>query len=76
MLIFVIFDGVINAGLRSYGLSSGKELSINGRRLNLAPERGLADGTVCFYHFSFDFRNRLHNGNKKEITALSTKRSG
>jgi len=40
MLIFVIFDGVINAGLRSYGLSSGKELSINGRRLALSLPRG------------------------------------
>ena len=60
-LLFMLFMVIMFAGHWFVLL----ELSINGRRLNPAPERGLADGTVCFYHFSFDFRNRLHNSNKK-----------
>lgn len=43
----------------------------NGRRSILLPKGGVANGTVCFYHFSIDICNRLHIGNKKEITALS-----
>lgn len=35
MLIFVTIDDIIGAGLRSYGLSSGRELSINGRPANI-----------------------------------------
>ncbi len=72
MLIFVTYDDIINAGLRSYGHSSGKELSINGRWSILLPKGGVANGTICIYHFDIDICNRLHIGNKKEINRLTS----
>lgn len=35
----------------------------------LPSKGGVADGTVRIYHFDSDIRNRLHNGNKKEVIA-------
>lgn len=29
----------------------------------LPSKGGVANGTVCIYHFNSDIRNRLHNGN-------------
>lgn len=37
---------------------------------------GVAYGTVCVYHFDFDFRYGIHFGDQKEIAAQATKLSG
>ena len=41
----------------------------SGRRLSLAPERGLAHG-LSSYDLAFDRCHRVHNRNKKEVTAI------
>lgn len=45
----------------------------NGRRSILLPKGGVANGTICIYHFNIDICNRLHIGNKKEINRLTSK---
>lgn len=74
-------------GLRSYGFSSGKELSINGRRFALSFREGIIfnpleilskEGDnygICNNNYSRTY-NRTFSHNKKRLTAIATKLHG